>query len=652
MKRAPSEASQTISFTRRALVLGGAQAAVGGLLATRMGWLSIFDQKKYSLLAESNRVSLSLVPPRRGWIVDRTGRPLAMNRPELQVQLIPDQAGDLDQLLPRLAELLNLSPEDIARIRDDALAKEGPRSVRVASGIDWERYAALSIRLPELPGVQPMRGFARVYPDGPAVAHLLGYVGTASAEQYQQARNPLLLFPGFRIGKDGLEKTQDATLIGKAGALRSEVNARGRVIRELDTVPATPGDTLRLTIDGGLQAYAARRLGSHSGSVVVIDCANGDILCMASMPAYDPNSFSDGIGRSEWAMLRADDHLPLLNKTLQGLYPPGSTFKPASALAFLESGLSPDAAVVCTGRYRLGNSYFHCHKRGGHGVVSLNKALAQSCDIYFYHFGRQIGIDRIAEMARRLGLGQEFDLPVASQRYGTVPDRGWKQKKYGKPWTEGETLSAAIGQGYVLANPLQLAIMTARLASGRALLPTLVLGAQRPREIALGIDPQHLALIRAGMDAVVNGGGTAGRARIQVPGVHMAGKSGTAQVRRITMAERRRGVIRNEALPWRLRDHALFTAFAPTDQPRFAASVVIEHGIGGSAVAGPIARDVLTYLYEPQRAMTTLEQLEKGWGGDIQTRMAEKTRLWRTGQAAGEDGTPQASPDDGDGQAE
>lgn len=652
MKRAPSEASQTISFTRRALVLGGAQAAVGGLLATRMGWLSIFDQKKYSLLAESNRVSLSLVPPRRGWIVDRAGKPLAMNRPELQVQLIPDQAGNLDQLLPRLADLLSLSPEDVARIRDEALAKDGPRSVRVASGIDWEHYAALSIRLPELPGVQPMRGFARVYPDGPAVAHLLGYVGTASAQQYQESRNPLLLFPGFRIGKDGLEKTQDASLIGKAGAQRSEVNARGRVIRELDTVPATPGDTLRLTIDGGLQAYAARRIGTHSGSVVVIDCANGDILCMASMPAYDPNSFSDGIGRSEWAMLRADDHLPLLNKTLQGLYPPGSTFKPASALAFLESGLSPDAAVVCTGRYRLGNSYFHCHKRGGHGVVSLHRALEQSCDIYFYHFSRQIGIDRIAEMARRLGVGQEFDLPVASQRYGTMPDRAWKQKKYGKPWNEGETLSASIGQGYVLANPLQLAILTARLAAGRALLPSLILGAQRPREMPLGIDPQHLAQVRAGMDAVVNGAGTAGRSRLQVPGIRMAGKSGTAQVRRITMAERRRGVIRNEALPWRLRDHALFTAFAPVEQPRYAVAVVLEHGIGGSAAAAPIARDVLTYLYEPDRAMATLEQLEKGWGGDVQTRMAEKARQWRAGETPGESAPPEAEVGNEDGQTE
>lgn len=633
MKRPPSEATQEISFTRRALVLGGAQAAVGGLLALRMGWLSIFEQERYTLLAESNRVSLSLVPPRRGWIVDRAGKPLAMNRPELEIRVARNQAGNLEHLLARLTPMLDLTPEDLKRIHDEAESNTGIPSIKIASA-SWSQYAKVSIELPDLPGVQPVRGFARVYPDGPAVGHLLGYVGTASSEQYQEKKNPLLLFPGFRIGKEGLEKILDNALIGKPGAQRTEVNARGQVVRELGTVPATSGATVRLTIDGGLQAYTASRLGTHSGSAVLLDCANGDILTMCSMPSYDPNSFSDGIGRDEWAMLQANDHLPLLNKSLQGLYPPGSTFKPVTALALLEAGLTPDAAVVCTGRYRLGNSFFHCHKRGGHGVVSLGKAISQSCDIYFYHFGRKLGIDAIAAMGRKLGLGAEYDLPVTSQRYGTMPDRAWKKKKYGKDWTEGETLSASIGQGYVLTNPLQLAVMTARIASGRALQPSLLLGQRRTAEESLGVDPAHLALVRAGMDAVVNGGGTAGRARLQVEGIQMAGKSGTAQVRRITMAERRRGVLRNEALPWRLRDHALFVAYAPIDAPRYAAAVVIEHGIGGSAVAGPIARDMLTYLFEPNRAIETLEKLEPGWGGTIQERMARDAAAWQTAKAA------------------
>lgn len=635
---APTEATQQFSFTRRGLVLGSAQAGIGLLLGVRMGYLSIFEQEHYKLLAESNRVSLQLIPPRRGWIIDRVGKPLALNRPDFQLQLIPEQTRDMEGTIRRLAALLQLPPEELARINEEAADKAGFQPIMIAHDLDWNQFAAINVRLTDFPGVQPVRGYARVYPEGPAVAHLLGYVGAARAEQYRETRNPLLIFPGFKIGKDGLEKTLDEKLIGKSGAARVEVNARGRPLRNLDTVPATAGETVRLTVDAGLQYYAARRLGDQSGSVVIIDCANGDILAMTSMPAYDPNAFSGGIRQGMWKALQEDDHLPLLNKTLQGLYPPGSTFKPATALAILENGVSPTDAVVCTGRYRLGNSYFHCHKRGGHGVVSLNKAIAQSCDVYFYHFGRQIGIDRIAEMARRLGLGEEYNLPVASQRYGTVPDSAWKQKKYGKPWLEGETLSAAIGQGYVLANPLQLAMMCSRVASGRALVPSLVLGETRPQESSLDIDPEHIQLVRDGMNAVVNGGGTAGRARMQVEGVQMAGKSGTAQVRRITMAERARGVLRNEALPWRLRDHALFIAYAPVDAPRYAAAVVIEHGIGGSAVAAPIARDCLTYLYDPPRAMQTLEMLEKEWGGDIVTRMKRKAELRAAAEAAGTQG--------------
>lgn len=648
----PTEASQQFSFTRRALVLGAAQGGIGLLLAARMGYLSIFEQERYKLLAESNRVSLQLIPPRRGWIVDRAGKPLALNRPDFQVQLIPEQVRDLEATLAELGGILGLSPEQLALIREEVAEKEGYQPIQIAQDLDWNQFAAINVRLTELAGVQPIRGYARVYPTGPAVAHLLGYVGAARAEQYQETRDPLLIFPGFKVGKDGLEKTLDKQLIGKAGAARVEVNARGRPLRELATLPATAGDTVRLTVDGGLQSYAARRLGDHSGSVVIMDCTNGDILAMTSMPAYDPNAFSGGIRQTMWDGLREDDHLPLLNKSLQGLYPPGSTFKPATALALLENGVAPTDAVVCTGRYRLGGGYFHCHKRGGHGVVSLNKAIAQSCDIYFYHFGRRIGIDRIADMARRLGLGEEYALPVASQRYGTVPDRAWKEKKYGKPWLEGETLSAAIGQGYVLANPLQLAVMCSRVASGRALSPSLLLGGERPREKPLSIDPAHVQLVRDGMNAVVNGGGTAGRARMQIEGIKMAGKSGTAQVRRISMAERRRGVIRNEALPWRLRDHALFIAYAPVDAPRFAAAVVIEHGIGGSAVAAPIARDCLTWLYDPARAMKTLEALEKEWGGDILDRMQAKAAQRAAEQAAREEAIRTGQPlPGGDGNA-
>jgi len=644
---AQTEAAQQFSITRRALVLGGLQGGAGLMLAARMGYLSIFEQERYKLLAESNRVALQLVPPRRGWIVDRTGKPLALNRPDFQLQLIPEQSRDVPGTIRALAELLKIPPDDLARIEEEAKAKAGFQPIQIAHDLDWDQFAAINVRLTDFPGVVPVRGYARIYPTGPAVAHLLGYVGAATADQYRETKNPLLIFPGFKVGKDGLEKTLDQQLIGKAGAARVEVNARGRPLRNLDTIAATPGETVRLTIDAGLQDYAARRMGDQSGSVVVLDCANGDILAMTSMPAYDPNAFSGGISNRMWSALRENDHLPLLNKTLQGLYPPGSTFKPVTALALLENGVAPEDAVVCTGRYRLGDSYFHCWKHGGHGVTSMRKALYQSCDVYFYHFGRQIGIDAIAATARKLGLGAEYDLPVPSQRYGTVPDSAWKQRKYGKPWLQGETLSAAIGQGYTLANPLQLAVMATRIASGRALNPHLLLGA-RGVERTLDIDPAHLQFLHEAMGDVVNSpGGTAGSARLRVPGIDMAGKTGSAQVRRITMAERARGVLRDESLPWRLRDHALFVCFAPVENPRYAAAVVIEHGSHGGSAAAPIARDVLTYLFDPDAAMKTLAALEKQWGGDIVTRMKSEAAARAAQQAAAEEATSRTARDSG-----
>lgn len=623
-----TEASQSFTFTRRAMVLGGIQGGIGVLLAVRMGWISIAENEHYELLSESNRVNLTLIPPRRGWIIDRHGKPLANNRTDFRVDIIPDRLHDKDATVASLAELLSLDPEEVQRIKEDLKKAAGFQPVQVADKLDYAQYAAVSVRLPELPGVAPARGFSRNYPAGAAVGHLIGYVGAASAEDYEENKDPLLITPGFKIGKDGLEKAFDKVLTGKPGAKRVEVTARGKVVRELTTRPDTPGHVVRLTIDAGLQHYAARRLGAESGSVVVMDCLTGDVLTLASMPSYDPNSFSDGIGHLEWNMLAEDDHVPLRNKTLQGLYPPGSTVKPMVALSFLEAGLDPNATVNCSGAIRVGTGLFHCWKRGGHGTVNMAKGIYQSCDVYFYHFAQQIGMQQIAGMARRLGLGQKFPLPFPSQSYGTVPDPDWKMKKFGKPWERYDTVNATIGQGYMLANPTQLAVMAARIASGRELLPRFVVERNQPQPRSLGLDPRHLTYVRNAMSDVVNGPGTAGRARLPIPDVLLAGKTGTAQVRRITMAERRGGVLSNASLPWKFRDHGLFVCFAPFDRPRYAAAVVIEHG-GGSGAAYPIARDVLTYLYDKEKAMAALEPLEKAWGGTIEQRMAAAMQRYK-----------------------
>jgi penicillin-binding protein 2 len=603
------------TFSRRAVFVGGVQAAIGLTVAARMSYIAVADNEKYELLAESNRVNLTIIPPRRGWFVDRYGKPIATNRADFRVDIIPDRLVRKDETVRTLAELLTLSTDDVDRIHRELKNAQGFQPVQVAAGLDYERFAAVSVRLPDLPGVSPRQGYSRFYPSGAAVGHLIGYVGTVSAEEYQKSKKPLLITPGFKVGKDGLEKTLEDRLQGEPGAKRTEVTARGKIIRDLATRPDIPGKPVQLTIDIDLHNYAARRLGLESGSVVVFDCLTGDILTMASMPCYDPNSFSDGIGRVEWKMLNSDDHIPMLNKALQGLYPPGSTLKPVAGLAMLRQGIDPDETVVCNGGYRLGNRVFKC--LGRHGAVDMRTAIMKSCNTYFYAMGRRIGYDNIAPVGRELGLGQEFSLPFPSQRYGTVPDSAWKMRKYDQKWTESDTLNAVIGQGYIIASPFQLAVMAARISSGLHVQPEILLK-KRAAPKPLSFPTEHLDVVRDGMNLVVNGAGTAVRSKLQLENITMAGKTGTAQVRRIAGAQR------GQSGAWKYRDHGLFVCFAPVAAPRYAASVVIEHGMGGARAAAPIAKDVLTFLYDRAQAMASLEALEAGWGGNIEQRMAAK----------------------------
>ena len=628
--------SQLITFDRRALLVGGAQVAVGGLLIGRMAYISIVDGQRYRLAAESNRVNLTLIPPRRGWIVDRYGKALADNRVALRVDIIPDRVtGDREALIARLRQLLVLDPDTVERIRE-GIERGGAAPVEVAANLDEAGFAAVSVNLPDLPGVAPARGFVRNYPAGPSVAHLIGYVGAASAEEYQASRDPLLLTPGFRVGKDGLEKDFDARLRGRPGARRAEVTARGRLVRELETQPDTPGDMLQLTIDADLQDYAARRMGLESGAMVVIDTQTGGILALVSMPAFDPNSFTDGIGRLEWRMLNDDERIPLLNKAQRGLYPPGSTLKPMVAVALQHAGIDPAQRVSCPGGYRLGNRFFRC--LGTHGAVDMRTAISVSCNTYFYAMGHRVGFDAIAPVAHAFGLGEEFDLPGTSQRYGTMPDSAWKQRRFDQAWTASDTLNATIGQGYVSLNPLQLAVMTARIASGKALAPQLLFRDQPATAEAMAYDPAFLAVAREGMDMVVNRGGTGRGSRLDFAHVAMAGKTGTAQVRAGGRGSGRGG-------GWRTRDHGLFVCFAPVEEPRYAAAVVIEHGMGGARAAAPVAKDVFTFLYDRETAMRSLLALEAGWGGTPAERLARRY----AGVQAAADGAPLPSAPPADG---
>jgi penicillin-binding protein 2 len=589
-------------ITRRALMLFGIQACVIGALGWRMRDLQIIQNEKFRLLAEENRINIRLLPPARGLITDRDGRLMAGNRQNYRVVMVREQARDAEEILARLGRIVALTPAD----RDRALKEMKGRSafvpVVVAEHLTWDDVARVSANAPVLPGIIPEVGLSRYYPDGYATAHVVGYVGPVSEKDLAALENPdpLLQIPRFQVGKTGVEQRLEEELRGEAGNQSIEVSAAGRVMRELGRTEGKAGKDIRLTIDQGVQDFAMERMRGESAASVVIDVRNGDIMALASSPGFNPSSFVFGISSRDWGALMNDDYRPLSNKTVSGTYPPGSTFKITVALAALQAGvMSPHDTVYCPGFAVLGRRRFHCWKAGGHGRVDLRNSLAHSCDVYYYEMARRVGADAISAMAKRLGMGHRHELPLPAVAEGLMPDRAWKREIRGEPWTVGDSFNYGIGQGFTLASPLHLALMTARVASGKRVMPRLVkaIGDEEQPVAAsepLGIDPAHLLAVRDGMYHVSNvPGGTAYRSRIADPAMEIAGKTGTSQVRIITAAERAAGVTKNEQLPWNRRDHALFVAYAPYDNPRYAVSQVVEHGGGGSAVAAPIARDIL-----------------------------------------------------------
>ena len=591
--------SRYASFTRRSLGMSGGMAVVFAILGGRLYQLQVKNGDQYRTEAEANRINQRLLAPPRGRILDRFGVELANNRRNYRVLLVSEQATEgVEAALDTIGKVIELSDAQKKRVLHDIQMNKKFVPVPVAENLSWEEFARINMHLPYLAGVQPDVGQTRDYPFGVELSHVLGYVASVSLEDLKDADDPLLSLPGFRIGKRGIEKAFDDEVRGKAGASRVEVNAYGRVIRELSRDPGVPGQDVWLTIDKELQVYTAQRLGAESAACVVLDCQTGDVLAMASTPGYDPNLFNVGISPDQWKGLITDDHKPLMNKALSGAYPPGSTFKPAMALAAVQNGLK-DLHVVCTGALTLGNHQFHCWKPGGHGGVDLKRGIAQSCDVFFYEVARRLGIDKMEAAARALGLGGDTGIEVPGENSGFIPGAAWKEARFGIPWQIGETLVTGIGQGYVLATPLQLATLAARIASGRAVSPRIahtVGTTAQPRPLAdpLPFSDEAFAAVRDGMNAVVNEGGTAGGFRITQPGFEMAGKTGTAQVRVITKQERQGGVRKNGSLPWQLRDHGLFIAFAPVAAPRYACACIVEHHSDGHPQV-QIAHDVLLF---------------------------------------------------------
>ncbi len=606
-------------FTRRALLLGGAQAVLLTALAGRLYQLQVVETDRFSSMAEENRVSMRLLPPSRGLIFDRGGVPLAVNRNNFRAMASSDRGRGADVLVERLDQILTLGEAEKTRLLRELRRSRNAQPIVVRENLGWEEVARLEFNAPDLPGVFIDLGQSRDYPEGDLMSHIVGYTGRVADEDLAGRDDPVLQLATMRFGKKGVERSFEDDLRGRAGAVQVEVNAVGRVVRELDRTEGQPGANALLTIDLDIQRFATEKMKEHqSGSVVVLDVITGDVIAMVSTPGFDPSTFARGITQAEWRDLLDDAQRPLHNKAIAGVYPPGSTYKMVTALAALDAKvIDPWTRLPCAGFLELGKIKFHCWLKGGHGSTNVTEAIAMSCDCFFYEAARRAGIDRVSDMAQRLGFGKVSELGLPGESAANQPTRTWKQEKIGKAWQHGDTFNLGIGQGYMTATPLQLAIMTARLANGGyEVQPNLLLAKATPREElvppaprtkptapSLRLNPQHLAVIRQGMSDVVNTGhGTANALRSKQPEFTFAGKTGTAQVKRITEREREMGITQ-ASLPWHLRHHALFVCYGPVDNPRYACAVIVEHGQAGGATAGPIGRDVLveTMKRDPSR---------------------------------------------------
>lgn len=594
------ENKRTSVFTRRALMLGAGQVGVLGLLAAKLYQVQVVEGARYATLAESNRISARLTAPPRGRVLDRFGTIVGGNRLNWRALLTAEQSDNLDLTLDTFARVVALPEHERGRIERELRRRRRFIPIILREFLTWEDMARIEVNAPDLPGVFVDVGTTRIYPEGPSLAHVVGYVAPPS--EADMGEDPMLALPGIRIGRAGMEKSHDGALRGRAGAVQMEVNAVGRVIRELDHIEGQQGQDLGLTIDVGLQNTILKRLGDESASAVVMDCRNGEVLAMTTTPSFDPTLFNSGVSNAQWIEWTRNRKAPLINKASAGVYAPGSTFKMVVGAAGLEAKtITPGSIINCPGYLDIGDTRFHCWSKNGHGGLNVRGGLKNSCDVFFYTVAQRTGIDKVAAMANRFGIGVDLELDLPGARKGLMPTKAWRAGQ-GKAWNIGDTISCGIGQGYIQTTPLALCTYVSRLATGRKVQPhlTRTLGGKLQKfyraeeHPMLGIPEANLHLLREGMFAVVNeGGGTAPGARLPMPGMQLAGKTGSTQVRRVSREAREHGTFNSANLPWEFRPHALFVCFAPYDAPRYAVSVVVEHGNAGAAAAAPLARDIM-----------------------------------------------------------
>ncbi len=591
-------------FTRRSIFLLSGQMAVFGVLAGRLTYLQLLESDRYKTLADENRIRSRLVAPERGRIYDRNALELARNTDNYRILLIPEETDNVRDVLKKLSRIVVLPASAQKKILEDISRSPVFRPIELAEHLQWTEVSQIEVERLNLPGVFIDVGQERIYPQGNLYGHIIGFVAQPNAKETKKSR--LFNIPGFHIGKSGLEKFYEDDLRGEGGSIHLEVNASGRPLKEVKHIPATKGGNVQISIDNRLQDYVTQRLSNvASGAIVLMDVHSGEILAMASAPNFDPNKFVRGIEQREWDNLLNNPYKPLINKAISGLYAPASTFKPVVAMAALENQISSATKHYCAGYYRYGDRNFYCWAHWGHRNVNMIKAISNSCDVWFYKVALELGVDLIAEYANMFGLGVDLNIELPNNKAGIVPTMKWKEKNIGTRWENGETAITGIGQGYLTSTPLQLATMLSRIVNGGyAVTPRLQTLPNEQKELIfnqnlsiydkLPVKDLHLEIIKIAMNDVVNHKtGTAYHARVGNPQWGYAGKTGTGQVRNISEEERNSGILANHLLEWERRDHALFIGYAPVKKPRWAISVVVEHGGSGSVAAAPLARDIL-----------------------------------------------------------
>ncbi len=628
-------------ISRRFMFLFLIKGIAIGAISWRLFDLQLIENQKYEKLSDGNQFDYLIIPPERGRILDRKKRLLAGNMDGFSLVLKWNKKINVDVILKNILSVININKKDIRHFNLQIKKMENnyPKEILITKNLSQKDVSRLAVRRINFPEIFFSISKNRIYPQGNIVSHIIGYTGIFSKTDVENGN--VISVPGLDIGKRGLEKYFDSQLRGVFGRKRNEVTSKGYIIDSHIYEDTIPGKDLEVSLDMRLQDFAFQRLKQgnfnlvsvdeksikkqltnkknnkylekkyvytnkqnkivdpESGSIIVMDIENGEILCSVSTPSFNPNIFSNGLDLEEWNKLRNNKKSPLLNRSMSGLYPPGSTIKMAVALAGLEAGIIDyKTNHFCSGKKEFGNNDFHCWAKNGHGNVSLMQAIEQSCDVFFYEIGLKIGIDRISEMLKKLGFGQYLNIEINDKAKGVVPNLDWKFKRDGTKWQLGETLNASIGQGFILSTPLQLVTMVSRIVNGKFLVePSLIIQKTNRKFDKLNINHNHIKFIKQCMEQVVVGEkGTARNYKIGLKNNEMAGKTGTVQVIRISELERETGLLKNKERPWKKRDHALFVGYAPVKKPKYAICVVVEHGGSGSSIAAPIARDVFKIL--------------------------------------------------------